>query len=163
GRPKGVVVTHTGLASFSAAEVERYAVCPGDRVLAFSSPSFDASVLELCMSLPSGAALVVPPPGPLLGERLGAGRAGGGGGAGGGLRVSHALIPPAALATVPEGAAAELGGFRTLIVGGDACPPELVARWAPGRRMINSYGPTESTVVTSWSDPLCPGTSIPPI
>ncbi|MCA1682344.1 MAG: AMP-binding protein, partial [Actinobacteria bacterium] len=65
GWPKGVVVSHTGLASFSAAEVERYSVAAGDRVLQFSSPSFDASVLELCMSLPTGAALVVPPPGPL--------------------------------------------------------------------------------------------------
>ncbi|MCA1682308.1 MAG: AMP-binding protein, partial [Actinobacteria bacterium] len=70
GWPKGVVVSHAGLASFSAAEVERYAVAVGDRVLQFSSPSFDASVLELCMSLPTGAALVVPPPGPLLGEQL---------------------------------------------------------------------------------------------
>ena len=70
GWPKGVVVSHTGLASFSAAEVERYSVAAGDRVLQFSSPSFDASVLELCMSLPTGAALVVPPPGPLLGEQL---------------------------------------------------------------------------------------------
>ncbi|MFY9809355.1 MAG: condensation domain-containing protein, partial [Pseudonocardiaceae bacterium] len=49
GRPKGVVVTHSGLASFAAAEIARYAVAPGDRVLALSSPSFDASVLELCM------------------------------------------------------------------------------------------------------------------
>ncbi|MGH3993514.1 MAG: AMP-binding protein, partial [Pseudonocardiaceae bacterium] len=70
GQPKGVVVAHTGLSSFSAAEVDRYAVQPGDRVLEFSSPSFDASVLELCMSLPAGAALVVPPAGPLLGEQL---------------------------------------------------------------------------------------------
>jgi non-ribosomal peptide synthetase component F len=48
GQPKGVVVSHAGLASFSAAEVQRYAVRPGDRVLQFSSPSFDASVLEWC-------------------------------------------------------------------------------------------------------------------
>jgi amino acid adenylation domain-containing protein/non-ribosomal peptide synthase protein (TIGR01720 family) len=146
GRPKGVVVTHAGLASFSAAEVQRYAVAPGDRVLAFSSPSFDASVLELCMSLLVGAALVVPPPGPLLGEQLAQVLAGHG--------VTHALIPPAALSTVPAAAAAQLTLLRTLIVGGDVCPPELVARWAPGRRMINSYGPTESTVVATWSEPL---------
>ncbi|MBA2322467.1 MAG: amino acid adenylation domain-containing protein, partial [Pseudonocardiales bacterium] len=146
GRPKGVVVTHTGLASFSAAEVEQYSVAVGDRVLQFSSPSFDASVLELCMSLLVGATLVVPPPGPLLGEQLARVLAEYG--------VTHALIPPAALATVPPAAAAQLTSFRTLIVGGDVCPPELVARWAPGRRMINSYGPTESTVVATWSEPL---------
>jgi amino acid adenylation domain-containing protein/non-ribosomal peptide synthase protein (TIGR01720 family) len=153
GRPKGVVVTHRGLASFSAAEIDRYEVAPGDRVLEFSSPSFDASVLELCMSLPAGAALVVPPPGPLLGEHLAAvlDR----------HRVSHALIPPAALATVecPEG----LPGFRTAIVGGEACPAELVRRWAPGRRLINSYGPTESTVVTTWTGPLAADVGAPPI
>ena len=70
GQPKGVVVTHRGLADFSAAEIDRYEVRPGDRVLQLSSPSFDASVLELCMSLPAGAALVVPPPLALLGDEL---------------------------------------------------------------------------------------------
>ncbi|MFB9907499.1 non-ribosomal peptide synthase/polyketide synthase [Allokutzneria oryzae] len=151
GRPKGVVVSHSGLASFSAAEVERFDVRPGDRVLEFSSPSFDASVLELCMSLPAGAALVVPPPGPLLGDQLAEVINAHG--------VTHALIPPVAMATVPD---VELPTFRTLVVGGDACSAELVAKWAPGRRMINAYGPTESTVVTTWSDPLVPGT-VPPI
>ncbi|HSZ29503.1 MAG TPA: amino acid adenylation domain-containing protein, partial [Pseudonocardiaceae bacterium] len=155
GRPKGVTVTHAGLASFSAAEVDRYAVAPGDRVLEFSSPSFDASVLELCMSLPAGAALVVPPPGPLLGEQLADVLADG--------RVTHGLIPPAALATVPAAAAENgLPLLRTLIVGGEACSSELVDRWAPGRRMINSYGPTESTVVSTWTEPLSPA-GVPPI
>ncbi|MEU3648453.1 non-ribosomal peptide synthase/polyketide synthase [Lentzea sp. NPDC034063] len=152
GRPKGVVVSHAGLASFSAAEIEHYQVDAGDRVLQFSSPSFDASVLELCMSLPAGAALVIPPPGPLLGEALADVVASRG--------VTHALIPPVALATVPEGV--DLPGLRMLTVGGDACSAELVARWAPGRRLINSYGPTESTVVSTWSEPLTAG-EVPPI
>ena len=104
------------------------------------------------MSLPAGAALVVPPPGPLLGEQLAEVLAD--------ARVTHALIPPAALATVPSAAADNgLPHFRTLIVGGEACPAELVDRWAPGRRMINSYGPTESTVVATWTEPLSPAGS----
>jgi amino acid adenylation domain-containing protein/non-ribosomal peptide synthase protein (TIGR01720 family) len=156
GQPKGVLVSHAGLASFSGAEIERFAVRPGDRVLEFSSPSFDASVLELCMSLPAGAALVVPPPGPLLGDRLAEVLAEG--------RVTHALIPPVALATVPDSVPASGGlpDFRTVIVGGDACTADLVNHWAPGRRMINAYGPTECTVVSTWSEPLSPG-GIPPI
>ncbi len=143
GRPKAVVVTHAGLASFAAALTEHFGVQPGDRVLHFSSPSFDASVLELCLALPAGAALVVPPPGRLLAEQLADVLAG--------QRVSHALIPPAALATLPPSVAGGLPAFRCLIVGGEACPAELVARWAPGRTMINAYGPTESTVVAAWS------------
>src|SRR2546429_1051575 len=152
GQPKGVVVSHVGLASFSAAEVDRYRTVAGDRGLQFSSPSFDASILELCMSLPVGAVLVVPPPGPLLGEHLAAVLVE--------HRVTHALIPPAALATVPD---ATLPEFRTLIVGGEACSAQLVDRWANGRRMINSYGPTECTVVATWSRPLAPGGGVPSI
>ncbi|WP_143666984.1 MULTISPECIES: AMP-binding protein, partial [unclassified Streptomyces] len=70
GRPKGVVVSHRGLAAFATSCVERFAVDTTSRVLQFSSPSFDASVLELCMAVGAGAALVVPPVGPLVGEPL---------------------------------------------------------------------------------------------
>ncbi|MET8091480.1 amino acid adenylation domain-containing protein [Micromonospora sp. NPDC005220] len=152
GVPKGVVVSHVGLAAFAATERERFAVTGDSRVLQFSSPSFDASVLELCMALTSGAALVLPAPGPLVGEPLAeliADR-----------RVTHALIPPAALASIPP---VDLPGFACLIVGGDACPPELVTRWAPGRRMVNAYGPTESTVAVSISTPLEATGGVPPI
>ncbi|MFH8989500.1 non-ribosomal peptide synthase/polyketide synthase [Streptomyces sp. NPDC017940] len=155
GTPKGVVVPHHGLAAFAAGTAEQYAVGPGDRVLQFASPSFDASVLELCSALLSGATLVTGEEGPLVGERLAEALAE--------QRVSHTLIPPAALATVPPGTAGSLPHLRTLIVGAEACPPDLVERWAPGRRMINSYGPTEATVVATWTGPLAPGPAAPPI
>ncbi|MFJ5999368.1 amino acid adenylation domain-containing protein, partial [Streptomyces sp. NPDC092370] len=156
GTPKGVTVTHRGIAGFAAAAAERYAVGPGDRVLQFSSPSFDASVLELCVSVLSGALLVIPPNGPWLGDELAAVLDE--------HRISHALIPPAALATLPD--PADIGGLpslRTLIVGAEACPAQLVDRWAPGRRMINSYGPTEATIVATWTGPLTAGTGTPAI
>ena len=40
--------------------------------------------------------------------------------------------------------------LATLLVGGEACPPELLARWSrPGRLFLNAYGPTETTVCSS--------------
>ncbi|MEE1806488.1 AMP-binding protein, partial [Streptomyces sp. BE133] len=151
GRPKGVTVQHTGLAAFSVTEVERFAVDADSRVLQFASPSFDASILELCMALPTGAALVVPPPGPLADEILADVLKS--------RRITHALIPPTALASVSP---VDLPHFRTLIVGGEACSAELVDRWSTGRRMVNAYGPTESTVATAVSGPLTGGVT-PPI
>ncbi|OBJ69822.1 non-ribosomal peptide synthetase [Mycobacterium sp. 1274756.6] len=51
----------------------------------------------------------------------------------------------------------------TLIVAGEACPVEVVDRWAPGRVMLNGYGPTETTVFATVSAPLSPGSSVVPI
>ena len=152
GKPKAVVVTHAGIASLAATQTERFAITRDARVLQFSSPSFDASVMELLMAYGTGAALVLPPPDAILaGETLA--------GTLNGQRISHALISPAALATVPSGA---FPWLRTLIVGGEACPADLVARWAGGRRMVNAYGPTEITAAATISDPLA-GAAIPPI
>ncbi|WP_343967259.1 amino acid adenylation domain-containing protein, partial [Streptosporangium amethystogenes] len=143
GRPKGVVVTHAGLPAYARTEIDRYAVTEDSRVLQFASIGFDGAVLEWLMALSAGAALVPVPAGVYGGEPLGRFLAE--------ARVTHAFITPAALATVPV---RPLPGLRTLLVGGEACRPELVRRWSAGRRMINVYGPTETTVVVTCSDPL---------
>src|SRR4029077_17214340 len=73
--------------------------------------------------------------------------------------VTHALLPPVLLATLEEGDNLPL---QVLIVGGEACPGEVVARWSAGRRMVNAYGPTEITVCATISAPLS-GSQAPPI
>ncbi|MFC4496458.1 amino acid adenylation domain-containing protein [Streptomyces ovatisporus] len=143
GRPKGVVVPHTGLPALAAAQAERFALDENSRVLQFASPSFDASVMEYLMAYGTGATLVVPPPGPLAGEELAQVLDED--------RISHALIPPTALTGVPP---QSLPGLRTLVVGGEACPPALAAQWSAGRRLVNAYGPTETTCCATTSAPL---------
>ncbi|MGW1921266.1 amino acid adenylation domain-containing protein, partial [Streptomyces massasporeus] len=152
GRPKGVVVPHGGIASLARAQQDAFGVGPGSRVLQFAALSFDAAAWEIVMGLLSGATLVVAPaerlmPGPDL-AALCAEQA-----------VTHVTLPPTALAVLPDDA---LPAGATVVVAGEACPPELVARWSDGRRMINAYGPTETTVCATMSAPLS-GEIAPPI
>ncbi|MFM8332784.1 MAG: amino acid adenylation domain-containing protein, partial [Candidatus Methylumidiphilus sp.] len=152
GRPKGVIVSHAGLISLATAQIERFQLDGQSRVLQFASPSFDASVMELLMAFAPGAALVIPEQTLLAGSLLSQALAE--------LKISHALISPAALAGAsPEG----LHDFKTLVVGGDACPPDAVARWAEGRRMVNAYGPTEITICATLSEALPARPHNPPI
>ncbi|MFF9348205.1 amino acid adenylation domain-containing protein, partial [Streptomyces sp. NPDC014734] len=134
GRPKAVVVSHRGLANLSEHQRVRLGAGPGCRVSQLVSPSFDVSVAELCMALLSGACLVLPT-GPVAGEELGdflADRA-----------ITHAHLPTALLAGVPF---RPLPALRALMVGAEACPPDVRAFWSAGRLMVNAYGPTEATV-----------------
>ncbi|WP_420878882.1 amino acid adenylation domain-containing protein [Rhodococcus sp. (in: high G+C Gram-positive bacteria)] len=150
GKPKGVVVTQAGLGDFCAEQVQRYNLTPRSRTLHFASPSFDASVLELLLAVGAGSTMVIAPPTVYGGEELAALIAG--------QRVTHGFVTPAALASVDP---AGLDTFLDVVVGGEACPPDLVSRWAtPGRRFFNGYGPTETTIMTAISDPLVAGQPI---
>ena len=66
--------------------------------------------------------------------------------------------PSAVAALSPQGLES-----AALLLGGEACPAEVVDRWAPGRVVINAYGPTEATVYASMSAPLTAGSGVAPI
>ncbi|MGX1805704.1 amino acid adenylation domain-containing protein [Nocardia sp. NPDC055321] len=144
GVPKGVMVTHEGVPSFAAGEVERFLVQRSSRVLHVASPAFDISVGELAMAIEAAATLVVAPPEAVMGAELTEVlRA---------HRVTHAFMTPSALGTVDP---LEAPDTEVVVVGGEPCPPELARRWAEaGRSFVNCYGPTETTCVTQGSVPL---------
>src|SRR5262249_14923130 len=68
-------------------------------------------------------------------------------------------VPPSLLATLPDAA---LPALATLVVAGERCTPEVLARWSRGRRLLNAYGPTEATVCATIGQPRL-GDGPPPI
>ncbi|MGW6423159.1 non-ribosomal peptide synthase/polyketide synthase [Nocardia sp. NPDC055053] len=146
GLPKGVLVTHAGIAGFAAEETDRMFGTPDARVLQVGSPSFDISVMELLLAVNSAATLVIAPMGRHVGADLAQLLAE--------EQVTHALMTPSGLAVLDP---AQLDDLRMVMVGGEACPPGLVARWTEGtvpRAFVNAYGPSETTVATNISAPL---------
>lgn len=146
GRPKGVEVAQSSICNFLDIVPEVYDVRPDDRVYQGMTISFDFSIEEIWPTWARGATLVA---GPTDTRRLGADLAD--------FLDEHAITTvycvPTLLATIPR----ELPRVRNLLVGGEACPRELVERWArPGRRILNTYGPTEATVTATWGE-LLPG------
>ena len=140
GTPKGVMVEHRGVCNLALVQGERFAFDGDSRVLQYGSFSFDASAMETVMALCHGAALhVVSPATVLAGDDLVRTLSAG--------KISHALIPPMALAQLAPGDGYPL--LRVLLSGADIVTKAVVERWAPGRRFINAYGPTEATVFTS--------------
>ncbi|MGY4712885.1 amino acid adenylation domain-containing protein, partial [Mycolicibacterium sp. CBM1] len=148
GTPKGVALSQRNLAHLADSA---HPDLPADPVWTqCHSYAFDFSVWEIWAALLGGGRLVVVPD-PVV-------RA---------PDEFHALLvgehvnvltqtPSAVAALRPEGLESV-----ALLLGGEACPPEVVEQWAPGRIVINAYGPTEVTVYASMSAPLNVGDAVP--
>ncbi|OXM47307.1 non-ribosomal peptide synthetase [Amycolatopsis alba] len=146
GTPKGVVVTHTGLGNLALAHIDRFAVTPSSRVLQFAALGFDTIVSEVMMALLAGATLVVPPehelpPRMSMAETLAR------------WDITQVKAPPSVLGTLD----ALPDRVDTVVAAGELCPPGLVDRLSAHHRMINAYGPTETTICATMSFPLTPG------
>ncbi len=141
GRPKGVKITHRNALTFVRALRRSYGVKRSDRIYQGFSVAFDASVEEIWAAFSVGATLVAateeisrsPVDAADFIDRE---------------KITYFSTVPSFLSMIPR----DLPSVRLLVLGGEACPPDLVNRWAkPGRRMLNTYGRTEATVVaTLW-------------
>jgi len=141
GRPKGCLIEHRNICNLVRAESAVYGIGPDDRVFQCASPAFDASLEEIWMAFFHGAVLLpatkqVMRSGPDMARLMTE------------LGVTVLSCVPTLLSMI-EG---DIETLRVLIVGGEACPRDLAARWhRPGRVIFNSYGPTEATVAATYA------------
>ncbi|MEG3905890.1 amino acid adenylation domain-containing protein [Microcoleus sp. B4-C5] len=147
GKPKGVLIQHESLVNYTTVASAEYEIDQYDRILQFSSISFDVSAEEIYTSLTSGATLV--------------------------LRTDTMLDSiegflqkcknwEITVMALPTAYWYELTAFlsqktvvlppslRLIIIGGEKALPERLKTWLgcveQRVRLVNNYGPTEATV-----------------
>ncbi len=153
GRPKGVMIEHRSLVNYVSAAAAQFELTQDDRVLQFASVGFDTTAEEIFPCLARGGALVVRPEGalPTVDEFV---------------KMSEALgltvwdLPTAYWHQLVD----ELGrrsielprSLRLVVIGGERAFLERVHSWRTltgGRiRLLNTYGPTEATIVALSCD-----------
>ncbi len=152
GVPKGVAVTQYNVVQLFESLDIGVDLAPHQVWTQCHSYAFDFSVWEIWGALLHGGRLVVVPESVARSPD-----------------DFHALLvreqvtvltqtPSAVSALSPQGLES-----AALVIGAEACPAEMVDQWAPGRVMVNVYGPTETTMWVSKSAPLAAGSGAPPI
>src|SRR5215471_4024434 len=154
GAPKGVMIPHAGLSGLVRWHLNHYRIGPGDRTAQIAATSFDASVWEIWPSLVAGATLHLPDdedrlrPDRLLAWLSECG-------------ITVAFLPTPMAEEVLRLPAPPGIRLRTLLTGGD----RLTLRPPSGTpyELVNHYGPTEASVVTTAVTVLPHGDGQPPI
>ena len=165
GRPKGVTVSRQSLLNYVEGALRRFPLGSHDRVLQFSSISWDTSAEEIYPCLASGGTLVLRSEDMLDAPELFLERCAR-------LGITHLNLATAwwheLVASLEEGRSRLPETIRRVIIGGERASPERVAQWlrrVDGRiPLINTYGLTELTAVSTsrvLETPLAPGQEVP--
>ncbi len=145
GRPKGVMIQHRSLVNYVTWFNRQFGIDSDDRILASSSPSFDAFGIELYPALVAGATVVMAPEGPLDPQAL--------------LRTAAAegvtmlaLVPTVVRLLADQPGLEDCTVVRQVICGGEQLTGDVAASlWerlpVP---LHNLYGPTEATIDVSY-------------
>ncbi|WP_426454529.1 amino acid adenylation domain-containing protein [Paenibacillus sp. S-38] len=142
GQPKGVMIEHRGLCNLRTYFHDELKMNEQERVLQFSSFSFDASIWEILMALYSGAALYIPSSADILNymrfERFIDEHG-----------ITTAVLPPTYAHYIEP---ANVPGLKRLITAGSAPSAALAEKWKDHAAYYNAYGPTENTICASvWT------------
>jgi acyl-coenzyme A synthetase/AMP-(fatty) acid ligase len=146
-----VVVEHRHALNFLLGMIEHWKIGPSDRVLQFASLNFDVSVMDMFMTLCSGATAVLADrqtlmSPPRLAELMRS------------ERISFACMPPAVVNLLTG---QDFPDLHVLLSAGEELSADLVKAWLrPGLHFYNGYGPTEAAIGATFGE--MDGTIFPP-
>ncbi len=149
GTPKAIVISHRNICHFLRSGNALYGIGADDVVFQGASVAFDLSMEEIWTPYLAGATLFVASP-EMMGdaEKLPAILSEAG--------VTVIDTVPTLLGILP----ADVPSLKLILLGGEALPPATVQKWSkPGRRILNTYGPTEATVVATAAE-VRPGETV---
>ncbi|OPX07687.1 non-ribosomal peptide synthetase, partial [Gordonia sp. i37] len=138
GTPKGVEITHRGLAAWALTTAERLELDDTDRVMHTHTTAFDAHLMGVVPVRASGACVVICPPEVMAGAELATEITR--------SAVTVLMTTPSVLSTLDP---SQMERLRHVVVGGEALPRTLLSRWTSSVSVTNEYGPTETTVAIS--------------
>ncbi len=156
GEPKGVVVSHRSLVNHNVAAARLFGLTPEDRVLQFGSLAFDLAAEEIFPAWISGAAVIFRDDEFLDTSRFSE-------------RIDREGITVVDLPTafwhawvrdLVEAHRALPASLRLVVVGGEEASAASLDAWrrvaGPGVRWVNTYGPTEATIIATAHEPSGP-------
>ncbi|KIL88497.1 non-ribosomal peptide synthetase [Fusarium avenaceum] len=141
GKPKGVLMEHGAWSCAAIAQADHLGLSPSTRMLQFSSIAFDASIFEIWGPLYAGGCLCIPSQEERMNDLQG-------------YLVSELvncvyLTPSVGKLLQPSHL--PLVSFAGFV--GEPLTRSLVEAWTmPGRRLVNTYGPTEACVMCTSRD-----------
>lgn len=141
GTPKGVMIEHHSVINLIASQTRRNKFDHTDRVLWLADYIFDASVVQLFLSILNGATLYIPTKAALLDfEYIAKSIVD--------CSITHLDATPSYYSML--GKLEDYGHLRRVVCGGESCSSEIKNNWK--NLIINEYGPTEATVTATESN-----------
>ncbi|KAL4722245.1 NRPS [Fusarium chlamydosporum] len=137
GKPKGTIIDHAAFSTGATAHGLAMGMSESSRVLQFASYTFDASIMETLSTLIHGGTVCVPSEEERIHNVAGAINR---------MAVNWALLTPSVAQLIDP---AGVPGLRTLVLGGEAMSRAHISAWAPFVKLMNAYGPSETSVVAT--------------
>ena len=156
GRPKGIILDHRALSSSGLAFGPVVDMNHQSRCFQFASLAFDAAILEIIVPLLHGACVCIPSEEERLNDVVGSIQR---------MNVTWTFLTPS-IASIIE--PSTVPSLKVLVCGGEKMSREVIIKWAHCVKLMNGYGPTETTIfavinpeVSLNTDAACIGNSIP--
>ncbi|RGP71222.1 non-ribosomal peptide synthetase [Fusarium longipes] len=137
GRPKGTIVDHSAFCTGAIAHGTAMGMSQSSRVLQFATYTFDASIMEILSTLIHGGTVCVPSAEERMHDIAGFIRR---------MGVNWALLTPSVAQLLEPSL---VPGLKTLVLGGEAMSRAHISTWASSVKLMNAYGPSETSVVAT--------------